>query len=299
MHLLIAIILLLTACGSHRGSTQDSTPDITSKKSFYCDEGNKVLSAKGFMDDEGDSALFTALFLTACPSQHTLAQWHVAGKWYRNPARDAYPRISASSWSRDMTLGVMLYWERHKRLTDVQDFIKFGEQYSWDICGGDAESVGVTVSRCVLSPQIILMLYDLERRLRGESPKPQLALFEPNTGYRAHLDVLRIVLASRIYGFITDSELATLRAQVERQPHNALFVAAYEKFAGGNTATRLLLDTTHFPSDRLPNSHSEHCINYLHSRDEESSDWAPCKEEPLHVHDGTDFVFAASLLGGE
>lgn len=295
----LLLTLLLAACGSHRATPQQPATDLRNKRTFYCEDGKKLLAERHHMDDEGDSALFTALFLTACPSQHTLDQWHVGGKWYRNPAHDAYPRISASSWSRDMTLGVMLYWERHKRLADVQDFIKFGEQHKWDMCGGEAENIEVTVSRCMLSPQLIQMLYDLERRLSGEKPTPQLALTAPNTGFRAHLDVLRVILAGRIYGFISDGELEILRSQAERQPHNALFVAAYERYGGPQRAEQLLLRGDHFPADRLPNNHSEHCINYLFSRDEDSEDWRPCVDEPLKTHDGTDFVFAVSVLGGE
>ena len=102
-----------------------------------------------------------------------------------------------------------------------------------------------------------------------------------NTGFRAHLDVLRILLNSRVRGAISDLELGTLKAQAERQPHNALFIGAYEKFTGGSKAIDLLLSEKHFPKDKLPNNHEQHCINYLFSRDEESEDWIPCKDEKI------------------
>jgi hypothetical protein len=110
------------------------------------------------------------------------------------------------------------------------------------------------------------------------------------------LDVLRILLNGRVYGAITDAEKGVLKAQAERQPMNALYVAAYEKYHGGSKAHGLLLDESHFPGDRLPTS-AEHCQNYLFSRDQESDDWKPCAE--AHEHDGADFVFAAWIALGE
>jgi hypothetical protein len=222
------------------------------------------------------------------------------GQWHRDPDRSCFlngaPNGSASSISRDMFLGLWhSLWET-KDKANVDEIVAYGEANNWIM--GEAKDNETLLSRCLLTPQLISTLLGMRDKLSGAVAlrRGEDDAIGINTGFRAHLDVLRILLNHKVFGAITDIEKYTLTEQAKRQPNNALFVAASEKFNGGTAALDLLLDSSHFPDDRLPNNHDEHCINYLHSRDEESSDWQPCKEEPLHVHDGTDFVFAASLF---
>lgn len=301
-HLLLISLLAFSACKRDNEPVESTTSEaLANKKAFYCAEGKRVLSERGFMDDKCDSLLFTSLWAVACEPSFSVQEWEdpeFPGKWHRNPQRDCYlngaPNGAASSISRDMMLGLWhLLWSKQDK-DNIRDLIAYGEKNNWVM--GEAKDLETLISRATLSPQLISLLYAME----GGAALTQQSddAIGVNTGFRAHLDVLRILLNSRVRGAISDFELGTLKAQADRQPHNALFVGAYEKFKGGSKAIDLLLSEKHFPKDKLPNNHEQHCINYLFSRDEESEDWVPCKDEPFKEHDGTDFVFAAWVIGG-
>lgn len=301
-HLLLISLLAFSACNRDNEPVESTTSEaLDNKKAFYCAEGKRVLAERGFMDDKCDSLLFTSLWAVSCDVGFSVQEWEdpeFPGKWHRNPQRDCYlngaPNGAASSISRDMMLGLWhLLWSKQDR-DNIRDLISYGERNNWVM--GEAKDLETLISRATLSPQLISLLYAMAD---GTSLTQQSDdAIGVNTGFRAHLDVLRILLNSRVRGAISDLELGTLKAQADRQPHNALFVGAYEKFKGGSKAIDLLLSEKHFPKDKLPNNHEQHCINYLFSRDEESEDWVPCKDEPFKEHDGTDFVFAAWVIGG-
>jgi hypothetical protein len=288
---------------------EDSAPNeaLAAKKAFYCEQGKRVLAERGFMDDRCDSLLFTSLFATACGGVD-LSAWEdpaLPGKWHRNPERDCYlpetgPNGSASSISRDMFLGLFHQLWKTKDLANTSEIVKYGENNKWVM--GEAKDDETLVSRCLFTPQLISLVYDLETAIKGRklTNDPSSADAGPlNTGFRAHLDILRIHLSGLIRGGLTDSELATVEAQASRQPRNALFAALAAKYGkrSPEQAYAILLDESLYPASHLP-TNGNRCINYLNSRDQDGADWLPCPEEGLKEHDGTDFVFAASILDG-
>lgn len=318
MHKSLALIFVtifsagVTSCKRDNRPVESTAPsdELAAKKAFYCEQGKRVLGERRFMDDRCDSLLYTSLWMTACGEWTDIAQWedrNTPGKWHRNPDRDCYlaetgPNGSASSISRDMFLGLWhLLWSKKDGM-DVREIREYGEENNWIM--GDAKDNETLLSRCLLTPQLINLLKEMDAKLGGQVASNLVQdnsddALPVNTGYRAHLDVLRILLQGRVNGGITDSEKETLKKQAERQPNNALYMAAFERYYGGTKAHSLLLDEAHFPNNRLPNNHEHHCINYLNSRDEGTSDWQPCVNEPRREHDGTDFVFAAWVaLGG-
>jgi hypothetical protein len=310
---ILILTFLLTSCSyfqrDNKPIESTSSEDLANKKAFYCEQGRRVLAERGFMDDRCDSLLFTSLFATACGGVD-LSAWEdpaLPGKWHRNPERDCYlpetgPNGSASTISRDMFLGLWHAKWSQKDGMDIREMKQYGEANNWIM--GEAKDSETLLSRCLLTPQLITTLKEMDARLGGQVGHPFRSENQDNsddavgvnTGFRAHLDVLRILLNGRVYGAITDSEKSLLKAQAERQPNNALYVAASEKYNGGSKANSLLLSESHFPNGRLPTS-ADHCINYLHSRDESDSDWQPCAGENKE-HDGTDFVFAAWVALG-
>ena len=249
----------------------------------------------------GATLLFTSLWTVAC-GPLDLSSWEdteLPGKWHRNPERDCFingaPNGSASTISRDMFLGLFHHFWSVKDGMEIRQIKEYGEAHNWIM--GEAKDNETLISRCLMTPQLISVLKEMDAQLGGRV-HPSLMTNQDNsgdalpvnTGFRAHLDILRILLNGRVYGAITDAEKSLLKSQAERQPMNALYVAASEKYHGGSKAIGLLLDESHFPGDRLPTS-AEHCQNYLFSRDQEGDDWKPCAE--AREHDGTDFVFAA------
>lgn len=304
---LLILTLLLSSCSyfqrDNKPVESNTSEALSAKKALYCEQGKRVLAERGFMDDRCDSLLFSSLFEVSCPGSVDLSKWEDTeqpGKWHRNPQRDCFingqPNGSASSISRDMFLGLWHAQWSAKDSKNISEIVAYGEANNWIM--GEAKDNETLLSRCLLTPQLITVLKEMDSKLGGQAGHPFRSENEDNsddalpvnTGFRAHLDVLRILLNGRVYGAITDAEKSLLKSQAERQPSNALYVAAYEKYNGGTKAHGLLLDKAHFPGDRLP-TNAEHCQNYLFSRDQESDDWKPCAE--AREHDGTDFVFAA------
>lgn len=300
----LLLTLLLSSCSyfDRDNKAKEVTPSeaLTAKKEFYCNEAQRIFSERTFMDDRCDSLLFTSLYSVACGPIDLSSYEGEPGKWYRNPARDCFingaPNGSASTISRDMFLGLFHHLWSTKDGQNVSEIVAYGQANNWIM--GEAKDNETLLSRCLLTPQLISIVKEMDSALLGLTQLRQSSddAVGVNTGFRAHLDILRILLSGRVRGAISDSELKTLKDQAERQPNNALYVAAYEKYTGGAKAISLLLDEKHFPGDRLPNNHQEHCINYLHSRDSDDSDWLPCTNEEKKEHDGTDFVFAAWVV---
>lgn len=304
---LLLLTLLLSSCSyfqrDNKPVESGTSEAVAAKKAFYCEQGKRLYAERGFFDDRCDSLLFTSLWSVAC-GPLDLSSWEDTeqpGKWHRNPQRDCYlpetgPNGSASTISRDMFLGLFHHIWSTKDGANLREIKQYGEANNWIM--GEAKDNETLLSRCLLTPQLISVLKEMDSKLGGQAGHPFRSenqdnsddALPVNTGFRAHLDVLRVLLNGRVYGAITDAEKALLKDQAERQPGNALYVAAYERYHGGSKAHGLLLDETHFPGDRLPTT-ANHCINYLFSRDQEDADWQPCAE--AHEHDGTDFVFAA------
>lgn len=306
---LLILTLLLSGCSYFKRDNKPveatQSEAVKAKKEFYCAEGRKILESKGFMDDRCDALLFTSLFDASCGGGNIGRFEGDPGKWHRNPERDCFingqPNGSASSISRDMFLGLWHSLYKSGDLANIKEIISYGEKNSWVM--GEAKDDATLVSRCLLTPQLISLLFDIESKLAGRSlldGEPNSSDAGPlNTGFRAHLDILRTHLSGLTRGGLSGSELSLVVDQAKRQPRNALFVALAAKYgkASPDAAYSILLDESLYPANRLPTS-ADRCINYLNSRDQEDeTDWKPCPAEGL-THDGTDFVFAASILDG-
>ena len=306
--LVLTILLISLSCKRDNKAVEtDGSADVAAKKEFYCTEGKRVFGDRGFMDDKCDSLLYTSLWSASCLPELSIQDWEdpdSPGKWHRNPQRDCFldgkPNGAASSISRDMMLGLWHKLVKNKDLANIKDLIEYGKKNNWVM--GEAKDNETLVSRAMLSPQLISLLYDIESYLEGgrltNEPGSADALVV-NTGFRAHLDILRIHLSGLVRGGITDGELETIKAQIKRQPRNALFAAIGAKYGAAKSSTvhKILLDESIYPSDRLPTT-NDRCIGYINARNEESDDWKPCPQEGIKEHDGTDLVFAASIIDG-
>lgn len=164
---------------------------------------------------------------------------------------------------------------------------------------GDAIDARTLISRVVMTPELVDLAYALKEKLSLVQQDPQSDdAFYINKGFQAHLDVIKIILTGCARGTVSAIQASILKAQANRQPSNALYVAAASRYGKANPedAADFLLDSHHFPSSRLP-SKAEHCEPYLFQRDANSADWEPCGTAE-ELHDGTDFVVAASILDG-
>jgi hypothetical protein len=226
------------------------------------------------------------------------------GRWYRSPKHDCFipPSIdngANADTSKDMMIGTLTYLWYSKDINAVNRYIDYGVDHSWVL--GEAINEVELATKCVMTPNLISLLYDIQEDLEGgELRATTTESFGVNTGFLAHLDVVHILLSGAVRGGITDGELKTLKTQANREPRNALFQAAYHAYTDGDQsiATELLLDEAHFPASTLPNNHAQHCTEYLYQRDDKPKDWEPCPNEKFEEFSGTDLVFAASIIDG-
>lgn len=280
-----------------------SRDKLVEKKNLYCDLSAATIKARGWAVDRCDGLLFSSLRGIGCGSFDQSA-FEDNGQFFRDPTHSCFVagaegNESDSSISKDMMLGLAswLLWSSQK--APVDRIIAYGEAHSWVM--GDARDDTVRASKCLMAPAFISDLYDLRKYLDGQ----QLAAphdgaegkLVTNTGFRAHLDVLHALFAGSLHSAIFAAELATLKDQAERQPHNALYQAAFHLYTDGDqgAAEALLLDEGHFPKDHLPGA-ANHCSNYLWQDDEDPADWAPCQGEGQW--DGTDLIIAAAVATG-
>lgn len=275
--------LALAGCSPVKEKPSSPIPaDLAAKVDLYKQLQPSRLDEYGWAGEKCDSALVTSLCLVSggCPDAniYDAESETEPGRWYRHKLHDCYDLgQSASDISKDMFAGLAFVLDDAAKARVVA----YGQANDWVMGRGP-------LARTYLTPPLRWLYTGWPVTTDQDNWLP----WPINTGYRAHLDILSILLRAKVRGgSTTDIELAYLKAQVERLPRNALFQAAYHKFKDGDQkeATAILLDETLFPADSLPTD-ANYCTDYLWSRDE-AHDWNPCEDGKRK--DATDFLFAA------
>lgn len=257
-------------------------------------------------DSVGDSILFSCLHQFATGEQiDFMGSFSEEGLPIRHP--EVGPADTASPISRDMIVGFMLcaLSSPDKGAELMSKLTHAGVDNNWDLCGSAPEyeiSIKVRLGRCIMTPGLISTMYRVSQSLGNScTVECKLAQQIPSgvskspTGFARHLAVLHLLIRGLAKGLST-SEIGILKHHAEAQPNNALYQAAYHKFADGDqsSAVALLLDPTTFPAQRLPSS-DNYCTPYLYQRDESARhDWLPCPAEGA-THIGIDFLFAGRV----
>lgn len=271
-------------CASVKEKPSSPIPqDLAAKVALYKELQPTRLDEYGWAGEKCDSALVTSLCLAAggCPAAniYDAESESEPGRWYRHKLHDCYDRgQSASDISKDMFAGLAFVLDDAAKARVVE----YGQANGWVMGRGP-------LSRTYLTPPLRWLFTGWPvNAIDSDNWLPSPI----NTGYRAHLDVLSILLRAKARGNKTsDLELAYLKKQAERVPTNALFQAAYHRFLDGNQdlATAILMDPRWFPKDGLPTD-ANYCTDYLWMRDE-AHDLEPC--DGGKRKDATDFIFAA------
>jgi len=328
-NLLLLFIVFFMASSCTRKNSEKKTEDTSDLRALgyqadgYCDLSGPKVMALGYAIRECDGAGFTALYDLACPHVGVdLEKFQDdTGRMHRSPnhttcwdysktaSENAATAGSKAGFSRDHVLMRLIQAWEQKDLAWVSSFIKFTEANSGVIC--DAVDDETKIGRCLMSPTLMTLLYDAEAKLKDMPAKvvdQQLAakLSDSSadglgivTGSDAHLQVLRLLLKGRMYGALTNLEVATLKAQAERQPKNALFKAVYHKFTDGDqtVAMGLLKNQNMWPVETLPTT-KNFCSDYLWSDDYSEADWLPCDTQD-NEWDALDFTLAVWVLTAE
>lgn len=207
------------------------------------------------------------------------------------PVEQIYKQIwyKGSTISRDMLLGLAYYAWYNKRL-DISENIINKAFSNFGVMGrGDPARINIML------PLLSTFAW-ISYRLGGPSRK-WLRIFNiPNyktTDFRAHLQVLHILLRKELSGKINKGNEKILKYHSKRQPNNPLF-----RFASGEKAQalRLLKDTFLWPENRLPNTRDRK-ESWIIQRDY-GINWIGRSGEAKE-HSGGDYVFLYSLIEGK
>jgi hypothetical protein len=285
--------ILLFGCGSESKKTSPATSDniekLRSKYQFYQQQNKTKVDNNGFIEtDSCDSLIFSAL-ANVKDVKLTAAELE-PGKWLRRPTE--YPECyssgeSRSNISRDGLLGVIYWAVYHKDSNTLKRLWDYGESHNW-VMGeqGWTHSIYVPDHIALLAQALYYTSngkYDYTARF------VIMPEFTPETGFRAHLQQLQLLIRKKIYN--KDESFANKVRQKlkEQNPKNPL-----HQFLGGDeqVAVQLLLDL--FPNDRLPNS-SDWCAKWLLEQAPDGNGLKSCPDENVE-HSGGDFLFITRLI---
>jgi hypothetical protein len=215
------------------------------------------------------------------------------GRWYRSPSHDCYPTgNSASDISKDMMMGLVLWCSVYKSSSVAHRTLKRAL-----LRGGNMGRPLLLLSRTLMSPALMyyFWLFSKPTRKVGIFGRMLLALGHsiPQTGFRAHLQAISILVLMRQEGGLNPISRKTLEKLSSDSPQNALFLAMLDR---NNECLSVLMNASIFPPDRLPSTH-DYSTEYLWQRtpSENPKDWLPEKQEPAKMHTGIDFLIAAAI----
>ena len=291
---LLLICLLLAGCVSAKTNKIYSHSAIEATAETYKELIKGVTNDAGFVHG-CDSLLFTSLAAVGGHSAD-IAAARKDGKWFRRNTFDCFRTgNSKSTISRDMLFGVTVFAYSTRDTTGLLDStLDYG--IANKMVMGEGEK-----SRTLLTPQLAGLMARAARKngsvkFSALANVPYIYSMGKNTGYKAHLEALAMVLDGDIHGSLGPLARKTAKAYYDREPENALFNWLWHKYSDGNFAETyaILNNRKHWPRYRLPTS-SDHCEFWLWQRTANNDDWKPCPAEGL-THSGGDFLFVYSLL---
>lgn len=258
-----------------------------------------VFDRYGFIEsDKCDSLLFTGLIGAVGRRSMILAARDKNGAWHRRSVdRPCYPQFSGSTISRDMLLGLLWYIWRNKNLDIANDLWDYGVKHRWIMGEGDP-------SRIYFTPGLQATLAEIIFRLGGDNHwyvrnLPQ-TWTGSMTGYRAHLEILHIMLRGELLGYINGPMLSALEKMDKSMKNmntlNTLAMARYYQHAKVNknyyaNALNEILSEQYWPNDRLP-SDIDRVTRWIPEMD--IDEWLPGKD-PNKEFSGGDLLFCANI----
>jgi hypothetical protein len=241
------------------------------------------------MRDDCDGLLFRSLLSVSGNTHINIPDHFKSPFWYRSPD-NACP--DTTTISRDMMIGLWWWLWRNKEIERAEYLLEYANDHLGKMGRGDP--------RVYMSPSLYNTLYYIIKRIGGSTKNSKLAVEvawdRDFKGYKAHIQMLHILLRAEIEGFVQTKEKQVIETTYLREPQNALFAYAYAKFISGDytPVIQVLLDTNHFPENSLP-SNENHCDSWLWGREYSTEkDWTPCPE--VKHHSGGDFLFVSNLV---
>lgn len=150
------------------------------------------------------------------------------GQFFRTPAKTCFEESrSGSTWSRDMSLGLLNCLIEKKDLPAIERHIQYGDENGW-IMGEGAPN------RTYYTPALIGLWYKAARVLGHD-----YGYFEtPNvyakglTDYQAHLQTIFIHIAGKLDGHISNRMRNRLKEHSSRIDNSPSYAAVFAKYGG-------------------------------------------------------------------
>lgn len=243
-----------------------------------CDNGGAGLEDAGSSCNTDNSVLWSGLL---CASGSEVDCIYVAnsqstnGRWWRSPAH----KDDIDSFSRDMSLGVMLYLITKRDQTRATSWLSFIRQNKLKLC------LDASDDRCLITPNIWNAMWytwkgiDLKpsnnMELAHSVEDSWLSLEgKKMTGFRLHLVVIQAWIR-KLTGRWTKDAFNVSRNALSRYPSNAFF-----EYVAGDVSEKAALTTLSRCDGKRP---------------VERSDWQWQRSEQVNSM-GWDCIFMANLL---
>jgi len=284
--------MLLCSCGK-KGEpdtepTQTVREQLLSKYELYNALMLSHADSNGFVDtDKCDSLLETAL---TNPNANIFAAEVEPGTWLRRP--QGYIECfaageSRSTISRDQLLGVMLRCVNTRNIGCLKRLWDHGESTSWRMGENGWEHSIFTPDYIAVLAQAI---YEVSRGKNDYTARWfKFPVLSPETGYKAQLQVLFLMLREKVYGSLDSSAERLFDQLADQNPRNPLMQVAAGRH---DQAANILLNE--WPNGRLPTS-SDWCTNWKLSEAPTGNGLKPCPEEG-RVHSGGDLLFVGRII---
>lgn len=190
------------------------------------DKARELTDKNGWLVHEScDSILWTG---RACLSETDLAAAETSGKFFRTPSKQCFDeKRSGSSWSRDMSLGLLHCLIINKDLAAIERHIEYGERHSWVMGDG-------LKSRTAYSPALIGLWYKAARKLGHNYHYLEVPNLYPAglKDYQANLQMFFIYLTGKLDGEISSRMLRRIIEHSNRVPSSPFYSALKLKYNG-------------------------------------------------------------------
>ena len=246
------LYFLLISCSKVTPVVSDGDRSAIKLKIFELENSAKTDSNGWIVSESCDAMLWTG---KACLEKTDLLAAEDNGKFYRTPDKRCFEdQRSGSSWSRDMSLGLLHCLIQKKDLAAIERHIDYGNKHHWIMGDG-------LKSRTAYSPALIGLWYKAARKLGHNYRYAEISNVYPKglVDYQAHLQMLDIYLRGKLNGKISNIMLRRIIEHANRLPDSIFYHLLRLKYDSSHDFDlSVCLDDNHSVRDYV-RCDGEHC----------------------------------------
>lgn len=221
----LLILLLILSCS--KPTVEPVQPEsnrleeLQTKLVSLIEESLPLLDENGWLVSKScDSMLWSAKYGTATTGINIIvAEKDETGKFYRTPSKTCFEENrSGSTWSKDMSLGLLAYLIAQRDLETIERHIAYGNSTGW-IMGEGAKS------RTVYSPALISLWYKAARVLGHDYGYIEVGNIYAKglTDYQAALQMMDVYINGILDGRISETMLDRIIEHSDRDLDSRFF----------------------------------------------------------------------------